>query len=138
MNRPFHHEASPRIFKNAKSLRKTMTPAEVRLWKCLRDRKFKEHKFRRQHPVASYIVDFYSHRSSLVIEIDGGIHNSPESQIYDAERTKLLESLELKVIRFTNDEILHDLESVLNKIEKHLISFLPSKDESFPSPYKKD
>ncbi len=100
-----------------------MTPAETILWKSLRDRKFAEHKFRRQHPIAFYIVDFYSHRSSLVIEIDGEIHNHGDNPRYDAERTKVLESLELKVIRFTNDEVLKDINKMLDKIYAHLHLF---------------
>ena len=68
--------ASPEIFKRANSLKKEMTPAEKILWGELRNSKLDGHKFRRQHPIGKFIVDFYCHEKKLVIELDGGIHNN--------------------------------------------------------------
>jgi very-short-patch-repair endonuclease len=107
-------------FENARSLKKVMTPAENLLWQNLRNRKVNIHKFRRQHPIAKYIVDFYCHEARLVIEVDGKIHlmnNNPE---YDQFRTDELEWMGLKVIRFTNEEVLGDISKVLAEIRKHL------------------
>ena len=74
------------------------------------------YRFRRQHPVRNYIVDFYCHKLKLVIEADGSIHNSKEAKISDEERQKNLEAEGIKVIRFTNAEILKNIESVMEKI----------------------
>ncbi len=73
MGLPFHADASWKIFENARSLKKVMTPAKI-IWQNLRNRKVSNQKFRRQHPIARYIVDFYCHEAKLVIEVDGGIH----------------------------------------------------------------
>lgn len=97
-----------------------MTPAEETLWQHLRGRKFKGHKFRRQHPLQSFIADFYCHTSKLIIEIDGGYHQSPEIKESDEIRTKELEALGLTVIRFSNEQVLNEMESVLIEISKSL------------------
>jgi len=120
MGLPFHADASWKIFENARSLKKVMTPAENLLWQNLRNRKISNHKFRRQHPIARYIVDFYCHEAKLVIEVDGGIHYTPENILYDQFRTEELESLGLKVIRFRNGEVLENMSPILMEIRKHL------------------
>jgi very-short-patch-repair endonuclease len=97
-------------------LRRSMTKAEAVLWKKLRDREIFNTKFRRQHPVFIFIVDFYCHEYKLVIEVDGEIHSDEETKQYDLGRTEVLNQLGLKVIRFTNDQILYDIESVTTKI----------------------
>jgi len=74
------------------------------------------YRFRRQHPVGNFIVDFYCHKLKLVIEADGSIHNSEEAKIRDEERQKILETEGIKVIRFTNAEILKNGEEVIEKI----------------------
>ena len=70
-------------------------------------------KFRRQHVIAPYIVDFYCHELCLVIELDGGQHNTEDGRAYDAERTKFLEALGLKVVRYWNNNVLGNTEAVL-------------------------
>jgi very-short-patch-repair endonuclease len=98
----------------AKQLRKTLTPAEQQLWQALRGGKLAGLKFRRQHPVGNFILDFYCAAHKLVVEVDGGIH---ETQIeYDAARTNELESYGYKIVRFTNEVVLHQLETVLAEI----------------------
>jgi very-short-patch-repair endonuclease len=98
----------------AKQLRKTLTPAEQQLWQALRGGKLAGLKFRRQHPVGNFILDFYCAAHKLVVEVDGGIH---ETQIeYDAARTTELESYGYTIVRFTNEVVLHQLETVLAEI----------------------
>jgi very-short-patch-repair endonuclease len=74
------------------------------------------HKFRRQHPVGSFVVDFYCEAARLVIEVDGGGHNEPCHRTYDERRTMTLEGLGLRVLRFWNDEVLVHTEAVLDAI----------------------
>jgi len=74
MDLPFHENTSWKIFENARSLKKVMTPAENLLWQNLRNKKISNQKFRRQHPISKYIVDFNCHEARLVIEVDGRIH----------------------------------------------------------------
>ena len=109
------------VFENAKKLRNNVTPTEMILWGRLKEY-FPAIKFRRQHPISFYIVDLYCHSKKLVIEIDGSIHDLEEMKIEDELRQKELEALGLEVIRFTTKEITNELESVLQKIEKHLIT----------------
>jgi len=100
--------------------RTAMTQAEEILWQELRGNKLGVH-FRRQHVIGSYIADFMSLKNHLVIEIDGDYHQSPEQQLLDAERTRYLETKGYRVIRFTNQEVLTDLESVMSKLINSLI-----------------
>ena len=79
-------------------------------------------KFRRQHPIAHFIADFFCLESNLVIEIDGSYHDEREQQEYDEGRTFELEEINVKVLRFTNEEVIRDTEFVLNEILNHLKS----------------
>ena len=97
----------------ARYLRKEETKAEKILWKKLRSNNLGI-KFRRQHPVDMYILDFYAPKTKLAIELDGSIHK--ENKEYDKERTRYLESKKIKVVRFWNSEVENNLENVLNKI----------------------
>ena len=103
----------------ARELRKTSTEAERLLWKYLRRRHLNGHRFRRQHPIGSYIVDFYCFARSLAIELDGGQHG--QQGHYETERTTFLESQGLRVLRFWNSEVLGDVQAVkqviLNTLE---------------------
>ena len=112
--------ASPQIFRNAEQLRNNMTIAEKLLWEELKGKKFNGLKFRRQHPIQSYIADFYCHKLKLIIEIDGGYHNSEKQIENDNERTEILEFNGLEVIRFSNKEVVNNLNYVLSKIESYL------------------
>lgn len=100
-----------------KKLRKESTPQEIILWSRLR-RKVLGHKFRRQQAISKYVVDFFCSEKSLVIEIDGWQHK--EAREYDEGRSKYLESLGLKVLRFWNNDINDNLEGVILKIEEYL------------------
>jgi very-short-patch-repair endonuclease len=100
----------------AKLLRKSETKSEKVLWEYLSSNKVQGFKFRRQHPISQFIVDFYCHELKLVIEVDGEIHNRPENKEYDEIRTNELERLGLTILRFTNDEIDNNIEKVLKTI----------------------
>lgn len=99
----------------AKELRKNMTPAEKKLWQNY----LRRFQFRvlRQRPIDNFIVDFYCAKLRLVIEIDGESHFTDEGKDYDAERTSILEGYGLRVIRFTNAQVLKNLEGVCRQIE---------------------
>jgi very-short-patch-repair endonuclease len=110
---------NPQTTGHARTLRKSQTPAEQKLWSVLSNRQINGIKFRRQHPIGQYIVDFYCGSRRLVIEVDGGGHLDQEE--YDAERTTWLERQGYHVIRFTNLEILKNLNSVIEIIREHCI-----------------
>ncbi|WP_237745577.1 Eco57I restriction-modification methylase domain-containing protein [Planktothrix agardhii] len=110
----------------AKELRQQQTPAEKVLWECLRDRRFCDAKFRRQHNIDRFIADFYCHSAKLVIELDGSVHNSQVDQ--DQERDAWMRSQGLTVLRFRNQEVFDGLERVLLRI----MEFLPSPPAPLP------
>ena len=118
--------ASPKIFENARTLKKVMTTAEKILWNRLRNRKLKGFKFRRQHPIDVFIADFYCHEAKLVVEVDGRMHSLAVVKEYDAGRTHEIEKLGITVIRFTNEEVIKDINEVLEKIKFNFTSPLPS------------
>src|SRR5688572_19233339 len=95
--------SAPEGYKNARLLRKDLTPAEVRLWAYLRRDKLNGVSFRRQHAIGNFIVDFVSVKNKLVIELDGSQHLKQEE--YDVERSAYLESQGYKVIRFWNNQV---------------------------------
>jgi very-short-patch-repair endonuclease len=117
LNAEMFYGASPEIFKRAGELRKNMTEAERKLWSLLRKKQVEGKRFRRQHPIKSFIVDFYCHECKLIVEVDGNIHNFEEQKEYDAGRTYELEQLGLKVIRFTNNQVLKQSEKVIELIK---------------------
>ncbi len=111
------HGATNFIFKNAKALRSNATISESLLWEYLKGKQLGV-KFRRQHPISLYIADFYCHQARLIIELDGSIHQKPEVLANDIERQKNLEALGITVIRFTNNELHNNLNTVLDKIKE--------------------
>ena len=100
----------------ARSLRKEMTPAEIKLWSVLRGRQISGHRFRRQHPFERYIIDFICLEKRVVIEVDGAQHFEPEALEYDAQRTRWLQSNGYVVVRFSNIEVFTKFEGVLMAI----------------------
>jgi very-short-patch-repair endonuclease len=109
--------ANSTTLRTAALLRKNMTLPEILLWKKLKDRKLFNAKFRKQHPINMFIVDFYCHVYKLVIEVDGEVHNNEELREYDLNRSAELNKLGIKVIRFTNDEVIFNIDSVITKIQ---------------------
>ncbi len=100
----------------ARTLRSNMTEAEKCLWRQLRELNQQGRHFRRQTPLGNYIVDFCEHAAKLVIEVDGGQHNSDEGVASDRERTAALERAGYRVVRFWNNEVLENTDSVLKTI----------------------
>ena len=99
---------------NAQNLRKNMTKEEAHLWyQCLCRAKY---RFRRQYVIGNYIVDFYCHQAKLVIELDGSQHYTPEEMEYDKKRTAFLESQGLKVVRFSNLDVMRSFRDVCEAI----------------------
>jgi very-short-patch-repair endonuclease len=105
------------IFQNAEVLRKDMTVAEKKLWDRLNKSQLGV-RFKAQHPIDIFIADFYCHKFKLVVEIDGGIHETQKE--YDEGRTAELESWGLTIIRFSNEEVMNDIEKVVERIKNHL------------------
>ena len=112
-----HKDAKGSTFENARLLRQFQTFAEKRLWQALRNRKFLDLKFRRQHPFGNYVLDFYCHECKLCIEADGAIHLEKDVIEYDEARTKFLNENNITVLRFTNDEIIYKLDAVKEKLK---------------------
>ena len=97
-------------------LRRDATPAERRLWLMVRAKRLDGHKFRRQHGVGRYVLDFYCADEKLAIELDGAVHADPLRAAYDAERQRELEALEIRVLRFENREVLETPDVVVEAI----------------------
>jgi very-short-patch-repair endonuclease len=115
-----HKGAHPWLFAYARQNRKQQTKAEEILWDKLRNGKILGYKFRRQHPIYDFIADFYCASCSLVVEIDGAYHEVTDQAAYDRERTFILNEINVKVIRFTNKEVLENIDFVLEEISKQL------------------
>ncbi len=98
----------------ARRLRRNSTDAERALWRWLRDRRFEGYKFRRQIPFDPYVVDFVCDDAKLVIEVDGGQHDWNRAK--DEIRTRFIESLGFRVIRFWNNDVLSNMDGVLQQI----------------------
>lgn len=101
-----------------RKLRKTMTPAEVRLWSYLKRKQLDGRKFRRQHSVRGYILDFYCPSEKLAVELDGEPHNSAMAADYDHERSLFLRLTGIRVIRFENRVVFDMPEALLDKIRE--------------------
>jgi very-short-patch-repair endonuclease len=119
----FYFNAREETVELAKELRKNMTPAEEFLWGQLRNRKFLGLKFRRQHPVEVFVVDFICIEKYLVVEVDGEIHQTPEQKEWDENRAAEIEKYGLTILRFTNEEVIHNTDKVLQKIKEYVLSY---------------
>jgi len=106
--------------KRSRELRSRMTDAELALWAKLRRKQLCGLQFYRQRPISNYIVDFFCPAAKLVIEIDGGQHYKEEGGASDAERDLCLQNLGLCVLRFSNLDVLGNLEGVITVLEQHL------------------
>ncbi len=100
----------------ARELRSRTTEAEQKLWSLVRNRQLKGKKFRRQHAIANYVVDFYCSECNLAIELDGNFHTDKATKGYDKSRTALLAELGITVLRFWNKEVMSDPGKVLVRI----------------------
>src|ERR1700723_657778 len=104
----------------AGALRRKATWAERLMWSWLRGRRFSAYKFRRNHPVGRYLLDFYCNEASLVIELDGGGHGHVRQQAHDAERTRFLGSQGIKVLRFWNSQLRRNPQAIRDTIFREL------------------
>jgi len=110
----FHRRSTAQTFHHARELRRDQTDAERKLWQGLRMHQMGDLRFRRQHAIVHYIVDFCCLKPKLIIEVDGGHHQ--EQKEYDDERTAFLVSKGFRVLRFWNHEVLNELDTVLHEI----------------------
>jgi very-short-patch-repair endonuclease len=104
----------------ARQLRKEQTWAEKLVWRWLRDRRFNGYKFRRQHPVGIYYLDFFCEEAKLSIELDGRQHGFPEEQDHDAQRQKYLDSCGIKTLRFWNSHLRRNEQIIRETIFREL------------------
>ncbi len=102
------------LIEQARRMRAEPTPAEALLWKKIRKRQLGGYKFRRQHIIHTYIVDFYCPEARLVVEIDGPVHNGQSE--YDRGRDKILQELNYQVLRFKNESVHSDIDFVIASI----------------------
>ena len=100
-------------------LRKQSTQAEITLWQHIRSGRLNGLKFKRQHSIGNYIVDFYCASKRLIVELDGGVHLNPEQIEKDKFRDQNLTEMDFTVLRFTNDEILFNIDYVKERIAEH-------------------
>jgi len=108
----------PYLKETRKHLRQNMTEAELVLWSVLKGKKLEGRKFRRQHSIGHFIVDFYCSSEKLIIELDGKHHFTKEGREKDKERDEHLVLMNKKVLRFENKEVLNNLTEVLKRIKK--------------------
>ena len=112
----------------ARTLRRNMTPAEFQLWGHLRNRQLMNLKFRRQEPIGQYFVDFVCYEKKLVIELDGSQHLEKEEE--DKHRTEELNKNGFDVLRFTNDDVMNEINAVIEEI----MNFCEKREISHPHP----
>ena len=118
-----HNQKAQKEFR--RELRKNLTPAEAKLWKYLQNSKLDGRKFRRQHSVGQYIIDFYCPKEKLAVELDGNSHFNSVNEQYDIKRGEYLNSLGINVVRFENKDIFEKTEIVLESIKSHFINLPP-------------
>ena len=108
---------SDELIARARKMRKNPTRAERMMWAKLRGKQLEGRKFRRQHVLQPYIVDFYCHAENLVVEVDGLSHSGPDKAVRDERRDQYLEDrYDVEILRFTDGEVIDDREGVVRKI----------------------
>ena len=132
MSTNMHYGATSETFQIAERLRKNMTIAEKVLWERV-CRNQVGVRIRRQHPIWKFVADFYCHKVRLVIEIDGNIHLSFENKQYDISRDIVLDEFKIRILRFTNNDVLNKTDLVIEKI-KRTIEFLKEDARAPKSP----
>jgi len=113
----------PKLKQLARKLRNDSTKAEIKLWKELQNKQVYGYKFTRQKPIGNYIVDFFCNKLRLVIEVDGYSHNFEETLDKDEEKEQFLKGLGIMVLRFSDDEVMKDMNNVLREIEGYILNF---------------
>ena len=125
IERTMFYGASPNTFDKARLLRNNMTEAEKIVWDKLKNRNVFNARFRKQHPIGSFVVDFYCHEYKLAIEIDGEIHLKNEVIEYDDGRSHDIEKFGIKILRFTNNEVFTSLNYIIEEILKTIAVLEP-------------
>ena len=120
----------------ARQLRKVETWAEKLMWRWLRDRRFSDYKFRRQHPLGSYYLDFFCEEAELNIELDGSQHGFPDQRKHDLEREKFLQSRGIKTLRFWNARLRRDAQVVRDTIFNELQTRAPHPLPEYTKPMR--
>ncbi|MEW6418148.1 MAG: endonuclease domain-containing protein [Nitrospirota bacterium] len=110
-----------KLKENRKNLRNNLTPAEARLWSFLKNSQLEDRKFRRQHSIGSYVLDFYCPKEKLCIELDGTAHYTDEGYEYDIARTEYLRTMGIRVLRFENKDVFENAEGILEEIRKNFL-----------------
>lgn len=118
-------QSDPRLTGFARDMRKQPTDAEARLWRILRFKQLSGYRFRRQRPIAGYIVDFYCVSRCLAVELDGGQHGDPRQAEYDRVRTSRLNDLGVRVLRFGDHDVLTSPDAVAEEILRQLERISP-------------
>jgi very-short-patch-repair endonuclease len=106
-------------------LRDNETRSEKILWSYLSKNQRLGFRFKRQHPVGTFVADFYCHKANLVVEVDGRVHNEKEQRQRDQGRNYMMMELGLKVLRFSNEQVENDIDSVLKEIDRCLTGVHP-------------
>src|SRR5258706_12064338 len=119
---PAQRDPAPRLLHFARDMRHAPTQAEQKLWSLLRDRRLGGFKFRRQHPVGGDILDFFFESASTAIELDGSQHTTPQGIAYDERRTADLAKLRVRVLRFSDHDMLKDPIAIARTILRILTS----------------
>ena len=110
----------PKLKQLSKQLRNSSTDTETLIWAKIRMRQLKGFLFYRQKPLGGYIADFYCPKAKLIIEVDGGQHRTPDSIKYDEVRDMYMKNIGLKTLRFTNIDVLENIDGVVKIIENNL------------------
>jgi very-short-patch-repair endonuclease len=116
-----HRTSAPQTIELARELRRNPTSAEAILWAALRRRALAGFRFRRQHPIGAYVTDFFCNEASLVVEVDGPVHDRIGRQRHDRLRDEALCRHGLRLVRVRNEEVTSDLDAVLERIRKELL-----------------
>ena len=114
-------QVTPELLERARQLRQQMTPTEVLLWDVLRDNQVGDCRFRRQHPVGTFVLDFYCPAARLAVEVDGSIHDREGAKETDAARQEEIEAFGVRVLRFRNEQVTENREAVVEIIRVALL-----------------
>ena len=108
--------SDPIIYQRAARMRRHLTPPEARLWRCLKGHKLGGYKFRRQHPIGPYILDFYCAAARLAVEVDGAVHDNPDQMARDRRRAAWLARQGVSVLRYPATSIRDNLDGIVHGI----------------------
>ncbi len=114
---------NPKLKEFARQLRNNATKAEIRLWQKLKRNQMYGYDFHRQKPIDEYIVDFFCNKLQLAIEVDGYSHEILEVWEKDVKKTRRLNELGVRVLRFSDHQVLNDMENVLRAVEDYIVNF---------------